>query len=411
MNRILRPVVLLYSGVALALAGFALVDFLLHPLAGDSNFQSNVFRAVVILVLVPLTLLVAWLIIRRVPGNIVGPLLIVWSASITFTSVRAGIDPRALALFHHAELFGWLALFFMFLYFPDGNIYPPWAAPWVTVYAAILILYFNVLFFSWTALPAAPEVANPFFILPLAPPFQQLETFGVLLLAPPLSVLGVLSLLLRYRRGSPVERQQIKLLALFAGLIAVYSLVAPIAYPLLTGAETMEPGSSAAGIYFYIAAGLLAPVAIGGAVLRYRLWDIDLIIRQTVVYSILTVILSLLYFGSVLALQRLSMTVIGRQSPAAIVLSTLAIAASFTTLRRRIQERIDRRFYRHKYNARQVLTSFSLTLREEVDLERLGSSLLEVVEETMKPAHHSLWLRGGARQPGAAPAAMKPARE
>jgi hypothetical protein len=117
------------------------------------------------------------------------------------------------------------------------------------------------------------------------------------------------------------------------------------------------------------------------------------------VCSILTLILTLIYFSSVAGLQSLFTTVIGHQSPAAIVLSTLAIVVSITPLRKRIQERLDRRFYRHKYNAEQVFASFSTTLREEVDLDHLVNALLEVVEETMKPAHFSLWLREVDHQP------------
>jgi hypothetical protein len=147
--------------------------------------------------------------------------------------------------------------------------------------------------------------------------------------------------------------------------------------------------------------GLFPPLTIGFAVLRYRLWDVDIIIRRTLVYSILTVILTLVYFGSVVLLQELFQLITGEhQSPVATVLSTLAIAALFTPLRRGIQERVDRRFYRKKYDAERVLAAFNSTLRNEVDLDHLKESILGVVEETMQPAHASLWLREVKMKPG-----------
>jgi len=128
--------------------------------------------------------------------------------------------------------------------------------------------------------------------------------------------------------------------------------------------------------------------------------DIDILIRRTLVYSILTVILTLVYFGTVVLLQALFTIVIGHQTPAAIVLSTLAIAAIFSYLRRHIQAFIDRRFYRRKYNTERVLADFGHILRERVDLEALTESILEVVVETMQPENVSIWLPEVDRRPG-----------
>jgi hypothetical protein len=175
-------------------------------------------------------------------------------------------------------------------------------------------------------------------------------------------------------------------------VIVPFTILVLILYPLLTGNEVMNPGDNLFGMLFFTITYSFPPVAIGVAVLRHRLWDIDIIIHRTLVYSILTVSLTVLFFGSVALLQSLFTTVIGHQSPAAIVLSTLAIAMLFTPLRRGIQERIDRRFYRHKYDAEQVLADFGTTLRDEADLDSLTNSILGVVGETMQPTQVSLWL-------------------
>jgi len=197
---------------------------------------------------------------------------------------------------------------------------------------------------------------------------------------------AVISLLVRFRRARGDERQQIKWFASAAALSLVWIIVL---------------GQSTRGLPEAIVAlsSLLVipsvPIATGIAILRYRLYDIDILINRTLVYGSLTVMLALLYFGGVSGIQALFGALTGQeeQPQLAIVVSTLIIAALFNPLRRRIQAFIDRRFYRSKYDARMTLESFSAKLRDETNLDALNDDLVGVVRESMQPAHVSLWLR------------------
>ena len=159
----------------------------------------------------------------------------------------------------------------------------------------------------------------------------------------------------------------------------------------------------------YVDVGMLVPIVILPlslplglmiAVLRYRLWDIDVVLNRALVYAALTATLAGTYFGSVVLLQMAFRGVTGQGNAVAIVISTLAIAALFMPLRRRIQDIIDRRFFRRRYDAALTLAAFSSRMRDEVDIERLTTELVTVVEETMQPVHASLWLRTSQGRPG-----------
>jgi len=199
-------------------------------------------------------------------------------------------------------------------------------------------------------------------------------------------LVAAFAMILRLRRSRGVERQQLKWLAAAAAIL-----------PLASAA-------SVAGYYlgFELLAAFVGPLSIipiflaaGYAVLRYRLYDIDVVINRTLVYGSLTLTLVLVYFGGVATIQTLFRALTGQeqQPQLAVVVSTLAIAAMFNPLRRRLQALIDRLFYRSKYDATKTLEEFSLRLREETDLDALGGGRVSLVRDTMQPTHVSLWLR------------------
>jgi hypothetical protein len=205
---------------------------------------------------------------------------------------------------------------------------------------------------------------------------------------------SALSLLVRFRRARGVERQQLKWFTFAAALLAVALVASTVIDNLVS-----NPAASAAFEIMQAVAAAGIATAVGIAILKHRLFDIDIIIRRTLIYSVLTGLLVLVYFGSVVLLQQLVRSMSGQhQSPLITVVSTLTIAALFTPLRRRVQNGIDRRFYRRKYDAAQVLSAFGVALRDETDLDPLLAQLLKAVEETLQPTQISLWL---ARGPGA----------
>jgi hypothetical protein len=195
---------------------------------------------------------------------------------------------------------------------------------------------------------------------------------------------SVLSVVVRLDNARGEERQQIKWFAFAAAV-----LVGDFFFVVLPAQEIAGPGAA----FVCIIIGLLGiPLAVRIAILKYRLYEIDHIINRTLVYGALTVILVGVYFGGTVLLQRVFVVLTGEQSTLAVVASTLAIAALFNPLRRRIQGFIDRRFYRRKYDAAKTLEALSAKLRDETDLNALSADLVGVVRETMQPAHVSLWL-------------------
>ncbi len=281
-----------------------------------------------------------------------------------------------------------LILVFLPLLFPDGR--PPsrrwrWVA-WLGGFSIGLNFVMAVILL-WPergpALmgpegPAEEGTSHAMFVV------VEFIAFPIMLVA---GLAAVISLFVRFRRSRGDERQQIKWFVFASGLALAFTFL----WEELpnVGGDPVEAALALLGILIVPA----IPVATGVAVLKYRLYDIDRIINRALVYSMLTALLALVYLGGVALLQQLFRALTGQGSQLAVVASTLAIAALFQPLRRRMQELIDRRFYRRKYDAAKTLESFGARLRQETDLDALSEDLLGVVRETMQPAHVSLWLR------------------
>lgn len=268
--------------------------------------------------------------------------------------------------------FGLLATFFAL--FPDGQLAPRWMG-WIAAEGFIFSLLWNLF----------PGVVGDF-----------TGPWGPVALVAALVMLGgsMAGQVWRYRHyATPVQKQQTKMLVY--GLVLIVGILVIPSF-LVYSANVADPRM---GLLFDLSvsvtnlAFVLLPVAIAVSILRYRLWEIDILIRKTLQYALLTGLLALVYFGSVVLLQSIFRAVTGGQSPAVIVLSTLLIAALFTPLRGRVQQVIDRRFYRRKYDAQQVLAAFAVTARDETDLDALTRELQQVVESTMQPDGVGVWLQ------------------
>jgi hypothetical protein len=295
------------------------------------------------------------------------------------TSVLALVYPALDVPITFLSVLGLASLALFLVLFPNGRLVPRWMG--------LFLLLSIISTVSTVFSPDSPFNSNnlswrlPWWLNGLV----NVLVFGAI----------IFSQVYRYRRVSKrVERQQTKWVVL--GIIVVLTgifVVLPIFtffFPALN-----QPNTLAYTIFgmAYPLVLLSIPVTVGIAILRSRLYDIDVLINRTLVYGTLTILLALVYFGLVIGGQHLLVSLLGQSNAVVLVVSTLIVAALFQPLRQRIQRTVDRRFYRSKYDAAKIVAAFSATLRQEVDLDQLREHLLAVVQETMQPAHVSLWLR------------------
>ncbi len=339
----------------------------------------------------------------RRPRHPVGWLLLALALSLTATAaaaqyltwgllVRPGALPgaRLVARYYPAIGFAALAVIgFLLLLTPTGSLPSPrwgwWARSMVAVPVVLLLV-----------VTLAPGRLDPRYEA-LGGPFDLRGLGGVLLVANQLALavttLGVIvaagSLVWRFRRARGLERLQLRWVALAAVLVALAGVAVLAALAIGVRGATALLGWAVGGCLAVL------PVAIGAAVLRYRLYDLDRILSRTLAYGLLTLLLGGGYAGVVLGLGQL----LGRHSNLAVAGATLAVAAAFQPARRRVQAVVDRRFDRRRYDAARTIAGFSARLRQQVDLDTLTADLLAVVEETMQPTQASLWLRPSHQPP------------
>jgi hypothetical protein len=391
-------------GVAL---GFALVGLLFGTLAFPAALPVErgpmLVPIIVQGVLAVLYGSLGALIASRRPRNPIGWIFCAVAAALGLLCAAYGYADYALYATEDtlpgAELTAWLTnwLFmvpvfiapcFLFLLFPDGRPASPRWRPVVWVIAIVAAVAILATALEPGRLDAHPFVENPLGlggsfgeIVRLVTDVTEVAAIGVFLVS-------LASMVVRLRRSRGRERLQLKWVAYAAVLTATCFATSFLA--------TLLPGARIVADFFFLVgvAGFTGiPVAASVAILRYRLYEIDILINRTLVYGSLTVMLVAVYAGSIVILQGFLRALTGQESQLAIVASTLAVAALFTPLRRRLQSFIDRRFYRRKYDAKKTLEAFSAKLRDETNLDALNNELVGVVKETMQPAHVSLWLR------------------
>ncbi len=291
---------------------------------------------------------------------------------------------------------------YMILLFPDGKLPSRRWRPLAWFSGALMVLLSVGFVFLPGPLVTRPGTRNPLGLESLA--WATDAAVFVILLLPGCILTAAISLVFRYRRARGEVRQQIKWLAFAACLLgALYlgGLLGQIVFvPGSTDSEATipEPAWSLLLNNLTLLSYAGIPIAVGFAILKYRLYDIEIILNRTLVYAPLTATLATIYAGSVVSLQYAFRELSEQTSQLAVVASTLAIAALFSPLRRRIQNFVDRRFYRRKYDARKTLEGFGARLRDETDLGALSDDMVAVALETLQPAHASLWLRTPAHR-------------
>jgi hypothetical protein len=399
----------LLAGLSLLLCAASIVLYVAaRSVQPPSNWGTGGDSGVLIFVLPFLAFpLVGALIASNRPKNPIGWICltvgIIWMVALISTSygvyglvVRPGLVPfpeaiGSLGEWIWAPAVGLLGTYLILL-FPDGRLPSRRWRPLAWLSGAVITLASAGFALSPGPMDGLPGIRNPFGLEKY--PWVADATLGVMLLLPLCILASAVSLVLRFLRSGGEEREQIKWLAFAASILglgfASYVIPANILADDAGGVDRLWVNllEDAMTLSF---AGI--PVAVGIAILRYRLYDIDLIINRALVYGPLTATLILGYVGGVIGLQSSFRALTGQESTLAIVASTLAMAALFNPLRRRVQALVDRRFYRSKYDAAKTLAAFTARLHEETDVNALGADLVEVTRNTVQPEHVSLWLR------------------
>jgi hypothetical protein len=337
------------------------------------------------------------LILRRYPRHRMGWLLIIISlssiamlffAELTVYSYFTAATPvpgaEWIAWFNN---WLWVVLFTILLYmlavFPTGHFV---SNRW-RLFLSAMLAWFALPLIAGTAIEptmtSSFQIPNPLCLNNCSRGLFDILFYSGLPAMPLTAFALVMSTIVRYRRGQGRERHQMKWLLGGVGLLALMVLIG--IFLSLVGSTVGE---------IIVNASILGPISgIGVALLRHQLFDIDIIIRRTLVYALVSALLALIYFGSVVVLQALVTAVGGQQSGVVVAVSTLVIAGLFNPVRKRVQIVVDRRFFRQKYNAAQILNRFAAAARDEVDMNNLTAALVETVQETMYPEQISLWLK------------------
>lgn len=349
-----------------------------------------------------------WLILQRQPRHVVGWLLLLAGAvsgvqlvsmEYAIASFYGGLDLPAASVMGWLNVWIWVPIVAMVgigavLYFPDGRLPSSrWRpAVWLTVLGSAATVIAAVadrtqVTVNMRGIPPPYDPAALGALAAIAPTLFSSVGFGSM---SALALAAAVSVVLRFRRAHGAERQQIKWFALAAAAIAVAATANVFAQPLFGLTDVSWEAKLAQ--YSLIAAMSFVPVSIGIAIRRYRLYDIDLVINRTIVYGATTAVLGATFVAIVLLLQAPLRPLTGGNE-IAVAASTMLTLAAFQPLRRRIQDAVDRRFYRSRYDASRTLDSFSSRLRDEVDIDSLRSDLLDVLGDTVRPVHASVWLR------------------
>lgn len=367
----------------------------LVPWDSSGGLLANIAGVVFIVVFATTGALVA----SRRPGNPIGWLMCLSAFAFTLGAVSVEIVEQAargegsplVTLAAWLSQFVWLigiapAATFLLLLFPDGRLPSRRWRPLAWLSAAALALTVVGLAFA-PGLIQDSDVPNPVGI-PGGAAVLDAMTFGGLMLLFVSILAAWASLVVRYRQAGPEQRQQIKWIAYAVPLLVVMVMASALIEALAASQTSADIANALASTGL-----VMVPVAIGIAMLRYRLYDVDVVINRTLVYGALTVTLAAVYLGGVLLLQ-LALSPLTGEFDLAIAGSTLAVAALFRPARSRIQAAVDRRFYRHRYDARHTVEAFTGRLRQQVDLDAVAADLQGVVRDTVEPTHLSLWLRG-----------------